>query len=119
MSRQILTFFLVFAGLFFLMRSCSNEPPPPDAVGRRQLRRDSDTTGRELLEDKERGVRAVFNEDGTLVSLRVGDQLIVREVNSENRTFHVVERTERGDIAKLAGWMTGPPSIRHFDNVGV
>ena len=28
-------------------------------------------------------------------------------------------RTERGDIAKLAGWMTGPPSIRHFDNAGV
>ncbi len=28
-------------------------------------------------------------------------------------------RTERGDMAKLGGWLAGPPTTRHFDNVGV
>ncbi len=28
-------------------------------------------------------------------------------------------RTERGDIAKLVGWLVGEPSIRYFDNAGV
>ncbi len=28
-------------------------------------------------------------------------------------------RTERGDLEKLGGWLTGEPSIRHFDNLGV
>ncbi len=28
-------------------------------------------------------------------------------------------RTERGDLEKLGGWLTGEPSIRHFDNMGV
>ncbi len=28
-------------------------------------------------------------------------------------------RTERGDMEKLMGWLSGEPSIRYFDNVGV
>ena len=28
-------------------------------------------------------------------------------------------RTERGDVEKMGAWLTGPPSIRYFDNAGV
>ncbi len=28
-------------------------------------------------------------------------------------------RTERGDLEKLMGWLSGEPSIRYYGNVGV
>ncbi|MHC4954994.1 MAG: YidC/Oxa1 family insertase periplasmic-domain containing protein [Planctomycetota bacterium] len=106
MSRQILTFFIVFAGLMLLLRTCNKEVSAPDAVAREKLQQDRDTTGRTLLEDKERGIRAVLDKDGTLVSLQVNDQWIVRDVNANKRTFHVVERTEHGSTRYLPseGW---------------
>ena len=39
--------------------------------------------------------------------------------SKEQHEKYIGWRTERGDMAKLGGWMAGPPSIRYFDNAGV
>ena len=39
--------------------------------------------------------------------------------SKEQQEKYVAWRTERGDIDKLMPWLAGPPSTRHFDNVGV
>jgi quinol monooxygenase YgiN len=46
--------------------------------------------------------------------------MFVENWDSKEQSEKYLEwRTERGDIAKLVGWMSGPPSIRHFDKAGV
>ena len=37
----------------------------------------------------------------------------------EHYEKYLAWRTERGDMERLAGWVTGEPSIRYFNNFGV
>jgi len=96
MSRQILTFFIVFGGLLLLFKSCNRETTVPPALATEGMRLESDTSGRLLLEDKANGLSAKLGRDGTIVSLRAGKQWILREVNAERRVLHLLERTEGG-----------------------
>ena len=106
MSRQILTFIIVFAGLMFFMQRCKADPTAPPAITPENLRAADDLDQRVLLEDKARDVVVTLGPDGTLVSVTVGKQIVVREVNPWRRTFHLLQRTAEGRTRSLSGWTT-------------
>ena len=39
--------------------------------------------------------------------------------SKEQHEKYMAWRTERGDIEKMVGRLSGPPSVRYFDNAGV
>ncbi len=103
MGRQVLTFVLVFVGIFLLMRSCSPEattprglrvetpdPPPPDAV---------------VLTHAATGAEARLAADGSVVSITDGGAPVVRPVRAGRRPFHLhLGRTEAPKRLPEAEW---------------
>ena len=72
MSRQVLTFLIVFAGLMLLMRSCAGKPSLPPAVptSRAEPIEEADAV---RLFDKDADVAVQLARDGTVVSARIGN----------------------------------------------
>jgi hypothetical protein len=68
MARQLLTFIIVFLGIFLLTKSCSSKPPAQDPV-RTEPTRDAGAA-RTLRAGP---MTARLAEDGTLLSLDKGD----------------------------------------------
>ena len=101
MSRQILTFFIVFGGLMLLFRSCNSETGVPPALTSEGLRAESDTSGRVLLEDQEKGFSAKLARDGTIyLSFHIVRATEQDHRDTKGRGFGIMCSKDRGETWK-------------------
>jgi len=108
MGRQILTFFIVFAALFLLMRGCQKPPVAPPALATARLEPESDPERRVELQDETHGVVVVFAPDGTIVSATDRDGPVFERVNRVSSPLHLNELQAGGRTGAIPydGWKT-------------
>ncbi|MHC4932280.1 MAG: YidC/Oxa1 family insertase periplasmic-domain containing protein [Planctomycetota bacterium] len=98
MSRQILTFLLVFVAIMFIFpKACAPKVDAPPAVG--DPEKVNPPLEEEIYRIQKGDLRAVIGLTGTLVSVHDGDEEILRTAPAWRRPFHVLVRrqgTRRG-----------------------
>ena len=100
MGSKILTFALVFAGIFLLMKTCSPQPETPQGLPRETP--DALPAG-DLLEAG--SAKVLFAPDGSVASIRSGDVDVVRAVRAGRRPFHVhLGQTQTPSRLPDTGW---------------
>ncbi|MHC4410966.1 MAG: YidC/Oxa1 family insertase periplasmic-domain containing protein, partial [Planctomycetota bacterium] len=107
MGRQVLTFFIVFAGLMLLFRGCQKPDAAPPALAGEVLIISDDKTGHVELTNEEHGVAVTLDRDGTIVAATDRDGWIFERVNAGRRPLHLNERLEgRTNAIPAEGWVT-------------
>ncbi|MDH3591339.1 MAG: hypothetical protein OER88_05645, partial [Planctomycetota bacterium] len=96
MARQILTFFIIFVAISFLMRGCMpsaklDSEPPIQSIA---APNDGDIV--DFPSPRDANVVARFDRNGTLLVLRDGDTTLVRLAPSYSRPFHLLLINEDG-----------------------
>jgi len=105
MGRQILTFFIIFGALFFLMRGCQKPPGAPAALAVERLAPEEGKEGQVELVDSEHGVAVTLARDGTIVRATDRSGPVFERVNRARRPLHLNERRSGGTQAIPAdGW---------------
>ena len=118
MSRQILTFLIVFAGLMLLMRSCAGSASLPPAVGTSRPET-LDEVDLVRLTDDETATVVELARDGTIVSARIGPVDVIRPVVSYRRPFHLLVNTsERRTGLPFEAWTAAPTDDGGFRFTG-
>jgi len=93
MSRQILTFVIVFFGIWLLMRTCTATKPQQGPAAAEPVAEESETYP---LEDEATGTTVLLARDGSVVSVRRGASEWVHPVPATRRTFHLLRSDGRG-----------------------
>jgi len=102
MSRQILTFVIVFLGIFLLMKTCMATKPKPGPAAAEPVAEEKETYP---LADEASGTTVLLARDGSVVSVRRGESEWVRPVPATRRTFHLLRSDGRGTHEfPLDGW---------------
>ena len=103
MGRQVLTFVLVFAGIWLLMKTCS--APPAERRGLAVEQPDEIPKDAAVLRHEKSGAEAVLAADGSVVTIAEGENAVMRPVRAGRRPFRVIlGQTDRARAIPEAEW---------------
>jgi len=103
MGRQVLTFLLVFLGIFLLMKTCS--APPAERRGLAVEQPDEPPADAAVLRHGKSGAEVRLAADGSVVTITEGAAAVMRPVRAGRRPFRVIlGQTDRAKkIPKRSG----------------